>query len=119
MTIMTDDEWQKLYENFETTDLLRAVDSIDRLRDDLNDREHGAPPEIRSELLKLHQLAMDVINSGSKSQAAEFFELAGKLDIQVEEMMEALEQVQDTLSKLMELYPESLYYNDGDDIKES
>gem|GEM_PF-6626269 len=33
--------------------------------------------------------------------------------------MEALEQVQDMLSKLMELYPASLSYDDGDDIKES
>jgi len=49
------------------------VDAVDRLRDYLNDREYGAPPQIRIDLLKLHQLAMDVVNNGSKSQAAEFF----------------------------------------------
>lgn len=107
MAIITDDEWQRLYENFETTDLLRAVDAVDKLRDDLNDREYGAPPQIRCDLLKLHQLAMDVINNGSKSQAGELFELACDLDLQVDQMMEALEQVQETLSRLMTLYPTS------------
>lgn len=50
MAIITDDEWQRLYENFETTALLRAVDAVDKLRDDLNDREYGAPPQIRCDL---------------------------------------------------------------------
>ena len=31
--MMTDDEWQHLYENFETTELLSAVDAVDSLRD--------------------------------------------------------------------------------------
>ena len=34
---MTDKEWQHLYENFETTKLLSAVNAVDRLRDDLNE----------------------------------------------------------------------------------
>jgi len=41
---MTDEEWQHLYENFETTELLRAVDAVDSLRDDLNDGECFRPP---------------------------------------------------------------------------
>lgn len=52
MTIMTDYEWQRLYENFETTDLMRAVDAVDKLRDDLNDHKYGAPPQIRCDLMK-------------------------------------------------------------------
>ena len=37
---MTDEEWQHLYENFETYALLDAVDS---LRDDLNDGDNCRP----------------------------------------------------------------------------
>jgi hypothetical protein len=115
MAVMTDDEWQNLYENFETTRILAAVDSVDSLRDDLNDRDHGAPPVIRDDLLKLHQLAMAVVNNGARSQAGEFFDLAGALDDQVSGMMEALEQIRDTLSDLTALYPESLDYEDEND----
>ena len=93
---MTEEEWQHLYENFETTELLSAVDAVDRLRDDLNDGEGCRPPELRTNLLKLHELAMN-------------------LDEQVSQMMNELEQVQDTLAKLVALYPESLSYADLDD----
>ena len=88
------EEWQHLYENFETTELLSAVDAVDSLRDDLNDGEGCRPPELRTDLLKLHELAMAVVNNGA---------------------MNELEQVQDTLAKLVALYPESLSYADLDD----
>jgi hypothetical protein len=115
MAVMTDDEWNNLYENFETTRLLTAVDSVDRLRDDLNDQEQCRPPAIRDDLLKLHVLAMAVINNGSRRQAPALFDLAGELDFQVGEMMEALEQVRETLSDLVALYPESLDYADDNE----
>jgi len=118
MTVrITDDEWDKLSsENFETHSLLRAVDAVDELRDDLNDGEHATPPQLRTDLLKLHQLAMAVINEGSRSQVADLFELAGDLDEQVSYMMTKLEAVQETLSRLTALHPDSLCYGgvDGD-----
>jgi hypothetical protein len=43
------------------------------------------------------------------------FDLAMNLDEQVGHMMNELEQVQDTLAKLVALYPESLSYADLDD----
>lgn len=104
---MTDDEWQNLYENFETTWLLSAVDHVDRLRGHLGDGDHFQPPEIRTNLLKLHQLAMDVVNNGWVSQASELFELADDLEMQVIEMMESLEYIQQTLGKLTDLLPDS------------
>lgn len=55
---------------------------------------------------------MDVINHGYTSRAAELFDLADDLNMQVYEMMEILEKVQDTLDKLMALYPDSLNYED-------
>ncbi len=61
---MNDEEWRNLHENFETTLLLDAVGHVDELRGYLNDGEYGRPPEIRDDLLKLHGMAMDVVNNG-------------------------------------------------------
>ena len=53
---LTDEERQALsFENFDTTALLRNVGDIDELRCSLGDREDGAPPGLRSDMLRLHQ----------------------------------------------------------------
>ncbi|WP_329100047.1 transposase [Pseudomonas aeruginosa] len=88
--------------------MLRAVDAVDVLRGDLNDSADGAPPQLRTDLLKLHQLAMAAFNEGSRSRVAELFDLAVDLQDQVDHLMTSLEQVQETLSRLTALYPESL-----------
>ncbi len=108
-TSITDDEWDALSpESFETASLLRAVDAVDDLRNDLNDDDRGRPPQLRTDLLRLHQMAMAVINEGSRSQVSNLFNLAVELEEQVLGMMTSLEQVQETLSELTALYPESL-----------
>ena len=105
---MTDEEWQNLYDNFETTWLLKAVDQIDKVRGHLADGSNCEPPQIRTDLLKLHQLSMDIVNSGWTDKAQEFFDMASDLDDQLFDIIEALEFVQNTLNKLVDLYPESL-----------
>ena len=82
--------------------------AVDVLRGDLNDSADGAPPQLRTDLLKLHQLAMAAFNEGSRSRVAELFDLAVDLQDQVDHLMTSLEQVQETLSRLTALYPESL-----------
>lgn len=106
--MMTDAELNKLEDNFETADLLRAVDEIDKMRGLLNDRDHFRPPEIRDSLLKLHTLGDRLINARAKGEAREFFDLAMELDDQVFDLMESLEVVRDFLTRLTDLYPESL-----------
>ena len=108
--MMTDEEWENLNENFETTDLLSAVDAVDSLRAELNDGKGLEPPELRTGMLRLHDLAMAVVNNGERDQASEMFDLALDLEDQVSSMMTELEQIQDTLAKLVALYPESLSY---------
>lgn len=119
MTIsITDDEWDELApENFDTTALRRAVDAVDKLRGDLNDGKDGGPPQLRTDLLKLHQLAMAVFNERSRGRVADLFEFAVDLEDQVLGMMTTLEQVQETLSQLTALYPESLSYAGLDDVE--
>ena len=115
---MTEDERQKLHENFDTYWLLSAVDQLDKVRGYLAGPDGWKPPEIRSDLLKLHQMAMDVVNKGWTDQAREFFELANDLEDQFLDMADSLESIQETLYKLTALYPESLFYDDDDDEPE-
>lgn len=88
--------------------LLRAVDAVDELRTYLNDQEHYSPPQIRTDLLKLHGLAMAVVNEGSRSQVAELFMLADDLGAQFYQMLEWLEAIKGTLDSLTALCPESV-----------
>ena len=59
---LTDDDREKLRE-FETEDLLLAVDHLDEMRGELGD-DGIRPPPIRMKLLELHQIAFDVIKRG-------------------------------------------------------
>ena len=114
MTRLSENTHQKLYENFETTTLLDAVDHLDRLRSELGDDEDFRPPTIRQDLLRLHQLAMDVVNRGYLSKGEELFDLAFDLEDQVFGLMENLEAIQDTLGALTRLAPDE----DEDDDEE-
>lgn len=106
---MTEEEWRNLYENFETMDLMYAVDHIDTLRSFLGDGPNFQPPEIRNDMMKLHELGMQVVNQRSDANLAEFVELAEDLNSDLYQMMEALDKVQDTMRKLIQLIPESAY----------
>ena len=65
---ITDDEWDELSpDNFDTMALLSAVDAVDELRSDLNDNEDGAPPQLRDDLLKLHQRPAEAAPTGDGS----------------------------------------------------
>ena len=108
---MTDDDWQKLYEDFDTQRLLDAVDEVDTLRGILGDDGHR-PPEIRDRLLRLHGLAMAVVNEGAQRRAPELFDLAEELEDEAFTMLEAITRLHETLSALVELRPASL--EDGD-----
>ena len=115
MKRITEEESQRIYENFETYDLLTSIDRLDEVRGILADGVHLEPPEIRDDLLKLHQLAMAVANNGETSAAKvhEMLMLADDIDSEVFRMIEALEYIQKVLTKLTDLWPESLEYYEG------
>lgn len=100
-------DWETLHDNFDTSDLLKAVDCLDALRGLLSDREHFQPV-LRGELLKLHGLAMKVIGEGALAGAPDMFELAADLQDQVSEMADEIDQIADTLTRLLSLRPKSL-----------
>ena len=112
---MTQEEWGRLYDGFETRDLLDAVDHIDEVRSAIGDDENFRPPELRTDLLKLHGLAMEVVSGADLSGADEMFDLADDLSLQVLTLTTALEKVQDILDRLLDLRPE---FSD-DDLEEA
>ena len=76
---MIERDWQRLTEQYETHRLPDAVDALDEVRGFLCDDEHGGPPPLRTNLLRLHGLAMDVVGEGLVSEAAQMFDLADDL----------------------------------------
>jgi len=112
MAQITDKELEALQDGFDTMSLVHAVDELDKMRRHLNDREHHNPPEIRDDILKLHDLAMDVVNHGMKGRASAMFDLAIEIEDQLSDLSEALENIQETIAKLTNLQPESLQWGD-------
>ena len=111
---MTDDEWRALQAGFDTRQLLAALDDMDTLRAALSGNGLK-PPEIRDQLLRLHGLAVKVVNEGSQRQAAELFDLASKLEDEAFDMLEAVIRLHKTFEALTALRPDSLDGSDGED----
>jgi hypothetical protein len=107
MAEMTDEEWERLQDGFDTRRLLDAIGNVDELRGHVSD-DGLRPPEIRFKLFKLHELAMEVINEGAQEQAVELFELAGELEDEAFDVLEAATRLHEALTALTDLRPESL-----------
>jgi hypothetical protein len=112
MAEITDKELEALQDGFDTVSLIQAVDELDQMRGHLNDRAHHNPPEIRNDILKLHDLAMDVVNHGMKGRAPALFELVIEIEDELSDLSTALENIQETIAKLIDLQPESLQGED-------
>ena len=101
---------RKFYEKFETTDLLEAVGHLDILRQELADGAGLRPPEIRQELLKLHQVAMDVSHRGDLSQAQTMFDLAFEIEDRLFTIWESFKAIEKTVQGITDLANE---FDDG------
>lgn len=107
---LTDQDYEELVDSFDTSTLLEAVDGLDELRSDFfADRENGAPLELRDDLLKLHQVAIDVVSNGARSKALEMFDLAADIESELDELIHQLQSVRDTIGSLTDQRPDYLY----------
>ncbi len=93
---------QRTLDEFETTDLLGAVDDVDNIRGMLADGEHLEPPKLREDLMKLHGLAMRVCNEGWDDERSELFELATEVEDEVEDIRDAANRILDVVRQLTE-----------------
>lgn len=86
---------------FESSDLLKAVDVIDKLRDFFNDTSDGGPPQVRTDILNLHQYAMRMCNGkGSKADKDALLVAADDIDATVFEVCELAGQLETIMDRL-------------------
>lgn len=102
-------ELRKLYDNFDTQDILRAIDMLDSARCHLADQSLNMPPKLRFDLFKLHDLAKEVIGYADNTNIKELFEIADDLEWNIEDAISSLKQVRKMLRTLTSLCPNSLY----------
>lgn len=91
------------FEDFDTSLLLEALNTLDEVRGSLADGDDLTPPEIRTDLMKLHDIALDVFAYGGSGRSGEMFELAAELDLEIGIMVDDLKSIQEKLSELLEL----------------
>ena len=116
MAKLSEKSRQRLYEEFDTMDILHALDSIDKLRGLLSDEENFRPPEIRENLFKLHDIAFHAVNQGLDDQD-DLWVLAVDLEDFMDDLIEEAERVREVLTKLTSLMPDP-DDEEGDDEKE-
>ena len=104
----TEEEMRRLYEGFEPHDLLDAVDLLDEMRSRFQGPGTDAPSELSIDVLKLHGLAIAVVNNGAASKTQAMFDLANHVQDEIASMRESIGKIEKTLNRLMDLYPESL-----------
>ena len=102
------EDLEPLQEEVQSREILDCVDNIDHARTYLGDGENFRPPQIRTDLLKLHALAMSVINHVNTSKAQEFFDLSSDIESEISSLIEHLENVQEVLTKITNSAPDSL-----------
>ena len=104
MVRLSKETLQELRDNFDTMDILSAVDQLDEIRALVADRENDRPPEVRDNLLKLHKLAHRIINEGHvPSDSDELWNLAYDIEDDIYPILENAEKILDTLRKLTSL----------------
>jgi hypothetical protein len=107
MARLSKETLQELSDNFDTMDILYAVDQLDEIRALVADRENYRPPEVRDNLLKLHKLVHSIINEGHvSSDSDELWNLAYDIEDDIYPILENAEKILDTLRKLTALAPD-------------
>ena len=86
---------------FETRRLFDLVNDVDLLRSRLSD-EGITPPELRTDLLRLHGLALRWTNTGSVADADEAFALASDVESEAWEILEAAARLYNIVTELTE-----------------
>lgn len=106
---LSDEEQSSLQENIDSALLLKAVDDVDKIRQFFGNRDVCQPPQIRDDLLKLHDLAMAVVHYDQFEKAGNLFNLALGLEMELMEVTESLEKVRAIIIHIVEQCPENAF----------
>jgi len=102
---LNQDGMEELWNSYDTTQIIHAVDALDQIRYVISDDEDFKPPEIRSQLLRIQKLASKTITGGYSLTDEEIEELADLLDEAdrtVTDMIGQLKKIQKALKPLLD-----------------
>lgn len=107
----------KLQRKFESWDLLDAVDELDKIRYLTADVEEFFQPQVRLDLMKLHDMTFKLINHGdtSWSEDEDFWELAFEIEDTVRPIYEGAKKLLSIIHWLTSLAPDP--FEEEDDIE--
>ena len=112
MPSMTEQQWDDLEDDLDTTRLLAAVDLLDRLRATTKRGKNDALLRYREAFLEMHRLATLAFSRSDTSALRDFFELAGELAGEAGGRSELPEAVQRLLLDIVGLFPDQLSEDD-------
>ncbi|MUG91812.1 hypothetical protein F7734_04725 [Scytonema sp. UIC 10036] len=111
--IVSSKKLDELQQNFDTTQILAAVDAIDEIRSRICE-----PDGIRLELLHLHSMAHTIINGDFTMNAPIgtcIWEVAQELELEIDDFASKLDAIATLLGKLGELAPDDEYEDEDED----
>jgi hypothetical protein len=104
---LTEEEREEIDDNFDSHRLLDAIDQVDKLRSIFGDRDINRPPEIREDLMDLHSVVFDAIAQGSPHpKEMKIWDMASDIESYLDEAREAIDEIQEVLTALIETMPE-------------
>ncbi len=89
---------EELYNEFDSTTLLVAVEHLDKMRHHLADNGYE-PPEVRDDLLKLHRIVMESSNQARHS-IEDVSDAVNAVEYCIDEIQEQAEKLKAILSDL-------------------
>lgn len=112
MPSMTDQQWDAVEDDLDTTRLLAAVDLLDRLRAGAKRGRNDALFRLREKFLEMHRVATLAFSRRDTSALREFFDLAGELAGEARGRSALPEAVEKLLLDIVELFPDQLSEDD-------
>lgn len=91
---------EELYNEFESFSLLTAIDHLDEMRQHLADRVLFEPPQIRQDLMKLHEMVMDASNGSSEYSIEDISEQLWDIESDICAIQEAADKLLNIFSDL-------------------
>ena len=107
MAELTPDRLPEEEGDFDTMDLLEAVDHLDQIRYRVADQEDYAPPEVREQLMELHELIFGLMREGQTiPDELHVRDLIDAIRVTISPIVEHTERILTTLRALEQELPE-------------
>jgi DNA-binding transcriptional regulator PaaX len=91
---------EELYDGFDSFNLLTAVDHLDQIRYRLAEGVNFEPPQVRQDLMKLHQMVMNASNASSQHSYDDILLEADAIEDTIWQVQQHTDKLLDILSKL-------------------